>query len=178
MSEALLESVDAVDLLGADVGVGLRAQLQADADSRESSINSEVVRRLEHSFDRSNLLGDVMSLAFGNHLTGLLVAIGTTMRSAVRTAGHDTRDEDDWALDPVSHAAARKSAEELLRRWKPAGLRPLGPEEAREAEKIGVGTAETCMKFLKVLRNPKTASVLDEMFKQATASKHGKERQQ
>ncbi|HQS15448.1 hypothetical protein [Reyranella sp.] len=54
----------------------LRAKIEKEAEGRDASLNDEIVRRLERSFEPNNILRDVLELGYGPHLAGLLQAIG------------------------------------------------------------------------------------------------------
>jgi hypothetical protein len=66
---------------------------------------------LERSFDRSNLLAEVLTLAFGERHAGLLLALGLAMQSAARlTALTQDRRIEDWTSDPDAYYKAFRAA--------------------------------------------------------------------
>ena len=79
----------------------LRLRLEALAIKRGSSINAEVVDRLERSFDRSDLLAEVLSLTFGSQPAGFLLVLGFLMSPVVfARKERDHLVSEDWVADP------------------------------------------------------------------------------
>jgi len=98
----------------------LRARLEAEASSRGVSINAEVVDRLEYLFDRSDLLGEALSLAFGQRLAGVLLILGFAMADQGRRI---TNGKGDWTSDSMAYDAAMFAAMWVLDRFRPDGTR-------------------------------------------------------
>jgi hypothetical protein len=115
----------------------LRARLEEEASQRRSSINSEVVERIEHTFQRADLLADVLSLAFGERLGGLLILIGHAMSNTALVAprehkgeaGYRPLSDESWVSDPLAYDAAMFAATVLLDCAAPA------PAKHREKDK-------------------------------------------
>jgi hypothetical protein len=61
----------------------LRARLEEAANGHGISINAEIVERLERSFDRTDLLSDVLGLAYGRQAAGILVMFGEAISTLV-----------------------------------------------------------------------------------------------
>jgi hypothetical protein len=104
----------------------LRARLEEEASLRGVSINAEVVDRLEHTFQRNDLLAEVLSLTFGDRLAGLLIMLGVAMAGAAAIAppyqGRRLLFQDDsWASDPRCYGAAAFAAKTLLDSARPKG---------------------------------------------------------
>jgi hypothetical protein len=91
------------------------------------SQSQEVEFRLERSFERQDLLQDVLTIAFGRQLGGLLLSLGITMQIAASIAGRDPRHFDDWALNVEAYSAANQAARWLLDLWQPP-LRNAGDD--------------------------------------------------
>jgi hypothetical protein len=108
--------------LGKRVGLGLRVtpetkKLLDDAAKRSGrSQSQEAEFRLERSFDRSQLLPEVLELTYGRQLAGLLKVLGQTMDTA---AGANPMRRDDWLQDYKSWRAARAAAMLILDLWNP-----------------------------------------------------------
>jgi hypothetical protein len=115
----------------------LRARLEQEATRRGSSINAEVIDRLEHTFQRTDLLPDVLSLAFGERLGGLLILMGYAMtytaliapREHKGEAGYRPLSDESWISDPLAYDAAKFAAAIVLDCAIPA------PTKHREKEK-------------------------------------------
>jgi hypothetical protein len=103
----------------------LRARLEEEASLRGLSINAEIVDRVEYTFQRSDLLSEVLSLAFGERLAGLLIMVGLAMAGALEAAsGYQDRPSlrgDDWTSDPTAYEAAVNAAKIILDSGRPRG---------------------------------------------------------
>jgi hypothetical protein len=122
----------------------------AEAGGRSQSQEAEV--RLERSFDRTDLLSEVMSLEFGDRLAGLLIMLGHAMKSAAHFTGLMLLERnklrqvprspwlDDWADDPTEYESAVVAANLLLE-----GARP---EEAFEDADLAAANAFNSAKSL------------------------------
>ncbi|HEY7549261.1 MAG TPA: Arc family DNA-binding protein [Hyphomicrobiaceae bacterium] len=120
----------------------LRAQLEKDAERHGSSINSEIVRRLEHSFDRSHLLGEVLELTFGKPLAGFLIGVGLSMMTAAGITGkYHPANRDDWALEVEPYEAAQEAAQLLLSLWEPTQRRAEQQAPGHRAERQAAAEA-------------------------------------
>lgn len=96
----------------------MKQRLEEAAKESGRSQSQEAEFRLERSFDRSNLLGQVIELVYGKQTAGLLMVLGAAMAHAVEKAGGDPKRED-WALDAKSYLAAKYAARVLLELWTP-----------------------------------------------------------
>jgi hypothetical protein len=101
----------------------LKRQLDFAAEQGGRSQSQEAEFRLERSFDRSNLLGEVMSLAFGERAAGLLLAMGIAMQGAAATTMFikNRKPNEDWTSDPDAYREARNAVDILFQLGKPAG---------------------------------------------------------
>jgi hypothetical protein len=111
------------------------------------SVSQEAETRLELSFYFESLLPDVLHLAYGNRIGGLLLAIGEAMKEAVKRAPEDANNpwhENPWVYDQVASSVA-----ETLRLARPGGeaIQPANPhpgvlDEHHEAQtKFGAPSA-------------------------------------
>jgi hypothetical protein len=100
----------------------LRSELERSAKERGASLNSEVVHRLERSFDQDQRLEDVFGSA---DLFGLLRAVGTAMDAAGKYAGFmSTRSPEGargWIDHPYAYDQAVQAAERVLDALRPHG---------------------------------------------------------
>jgi TraY domain len=112
--------------LGLRVTPEMKRKLDVAAEKSGRSQSQEAELRLERSFDRNDLLGEVLSLAFGERLAGLLILTGLAMASAAAIAPvgqgqRELRRDDDWLSDPAAYGAAVFAASRLLDSARPAG---------------------------------------------------------
>jgi hypothetical protein len=101
---------------------GLRAKLELSAKKNYESLNREIVDRLERSFDRQELLVEALTLAYGNHLAAILMALGKVMESAgkvARLATNPAVGAEPWHTDPFAYQEAMVAAYLLLRELRP-----------------------------------------------------------
>jgi TraY domain-containing protein len=139
--------------LGKRVGLGLRVtpetkKLLDDAAARSGrSQSQEAEFRLERSFDRSELLLEVLTLTYGRRLAGLLNALGMVMSTAGALAGRDPLRRDDWANEYHTYRAAQQAVELLLMLWKPPELDAKG-ENARNPSEHGLDAVESLIDVL------------------------------
>jgi hypothetical protein len=130
----------------------MKRKLDAAADGSGRSQSQEAELRLEKSFDRTDLLSEVLSLEFGERLAGMLIILGHAMSSAATSTGLmlDDRNKlrhvprspwlDDWADDPTQYESAVLAAKLLLE-----GARP---EEEIEDADLAVANAFKSAKSL------------------------------
>ncbi len=146
----------------------LKARLEEAAAASGRTQSQEAEYRLERSFDRFDLLKEVLELSYGRHLAGLLQTIGDT---AVRVAGitnamllHYPRAEaakvsldrclsDPWTFDQVASAVTI-----LLKHLAPAD--DAQPPEALRRELVddsplikGIG-AKLAADVIEILNDP------------------------
>jgi hypothetical protein len=98
----------------------LKRRLDAAAEESGRSQAQETELRLERSFDHGDLLGDTLSLAFGERLAGLLILLGIAMIDQGRRI---TDREGDWTSNSVAYDAAVFAAIRLLEFGRPDGSR-------------------------------------------------------
>ena len=138
---------------GKRVSVGLKVTPQikerldraAEETGRTQSQEAEV--RLEQSFNREDLLGEAMTLAYGRELAGLLMMLGTTMHEVGRSAGFSAsftiEGANAWWSHPYAYDQAVQSVVRLLEAARPLGERrpPRGPDAETRANRIKYGAA-------------------------------------
>jgi hypothetical protein len=107
--------------IGVQVSPEIKARLEEEATRNQRSLSREAEFRLALSFDRTQLLPEVLALAFDRHVAGLLMALGYTMHDAAINAARarDLYVVGDWPLEAHTYSAARHAAEALLSLWKP-----------------------------------------------------------
>ena len=114
----------------------VREKLERAATDSGRSLAQEVEHRLEKSFEREGLLPEVLELAYGRQLAGLLMALGWAMRDAGRMAGfhkHATLEaSEQWTDDPYAYDQAMKAVGAILVAARPEGD-PTPPERKHPA---------------------------------------------
>jgi TraY domain len=98
----------------------MKARLDEAAQESGRSQSQEAEIRLERSFVHGDLLGDVLSLAFGAQFAGLLFLLGIAMIDQGRRM---TEGKGDWTSDSVAYDAAMSAAVRLLEYCRPDGSR-------------------------------------------------------
>lgn len=93
----------------------LRARLELSAKSRGTSLNAELVSRVERSYDRQDLLSEALKLRYDDHIAGLLIGIGTAMDAIARESSPRVLLLDN----PDAYAEALCAVREFLQRMAP-----------------------------------------------------------
>jgi hypothetical protein len=113
----------------------LRAMVEEDAERRGSSINAEVVRRLEWSFDRTGLLPEALRLQYGRDLAGILMLLGSAMLWADVFRRVDDAERNlppyRWVFDADTYDAAVAAARTVLEALRPP--EPVSGQVGRES---------------------------------------------
>jgi len=121
--------------------------LTSCAEKAERSISQEVESRLERSFEALGMLPEVLALAYGRQLAGLLMVMGRAMSSMGEYAGFMSKPtgvrRDDWPEDPFAYDLATKALAHVVE-----GFRPSGQVEAPKLAKSFVETAGMSMEEL------------------------------
>jgi hypothetical protein len=115
--------------LGVRVTPEAKRRLEKAAASSGRSISQEAELRLERSFDREDLLIEVLSLAYGRQLAGILMMLGSAMNHAgVNTlleaaGGPLSKDKDftNWIDDPDAYEQAQQGVAAVLAACSPNG---------------------------------------------------------
>jgi len=112
--------------LGFRVTPETKAKVEAAAAAGGRSISQESELRLERSFEQQALLPQVLALAYGDHLAGVLMAIGAAMRDGCQSARFITGAalKPDQPLEsPYAFDQAVIAANAILERLRPPGDR-------------------------------------------------------
>ena len=112
--------------IGVQVTPELKRRLEAAGTRNHRALSREAEHRLERSFEREDLLPDVLADAFPKPVAGLLLALGLVMTNA---GLHDywaraelLADVDDrWLNDPTAFDQAIRAAVSCLNAARPAG---------------------------------------------------------
>jgi TraY domain len=113
-----------------------KRKLDAAAEKSGRSQSQEAEFRLERSFDRTDLLDEVLTLAFRKELAGLLLILGIAMADQGRRI---TDGKGDWTSDSVAYDAAVFAAMWVLDCGRPDGSRASASDRdvaARWVEKL------------------------------------------
>lgn len=102
----------------------LRQHLEQSAKGRRVSLNQEIVDRLEHVRDRTGLLTEVLKLAHGQRMAGILTALGLVMGIAGRLSARTSLKPREWTDDPELFENAFRAAVSLLEAARPEGAIP------------------------------------------------------
>lgn len=116
----------------------LKSRLLAAAESNSRSLSQEAELRLEQSFRDQLLLHEILELAFGKPLAGILLTIGGSMNETGRIAAlAETRTLEGsaaWLDNPYGYDQAVQAALQIFE-----GLRPEGDPAATRG-KLKVAT--------------------------------------
>jgi hypothetical protein len=142
----------------------LRRQLERKAKDNDQSMNTEIVQRLERSFQVHKLMVEALALTYGQELAGILFEVGEAMKAAGEQAaffsiGMPSGFDDVFALsqaartafqnwfdDPYAFSQAAQAAAEVVARNKPDGepvlpyvadLVPRDPRLPKREEELG-----------------------------------------
>ena len=111
--------------LGLKVTAALKARLEAAAEQSGRTQSQEAEARLERSFDRLDLMPEVLELAYGRQAAGLMMAIGEAMTMTGRIAGTISKPtqvaRDDWLADPFAYQEAMNAAATVMEDLRPEG---------------------------------------------------------
>ena len=145
--------------LGIRVTPQLKERLERTAGAIGRSQSQEAEIRLERSFERQDLLPDVLAAAFPRPIAGLLIGIGRVMFNAGQNE-HYTRSDflkdtgDQWLNDPTAFDQAVKGAMIVLNAARPPGS--ILESKSAPGEQFANGLIEA-------VRNPSDQDGLDDM---------------
>ena len=127
--------------LGFRVTPEMKRRVEDAAHGSGRSISQEAELRLERSFEQQRLLPEVLELAYGTELAGLLISIAEAMNQA-QLAGQITSLEDHprWSDDAFSFDTVVVAAQAVLEALRPAGV-VRNPAETTSA-KLGQAMAK------------------------------------
>src|SRR5215475_8042106 len=83
-------------MIGLRIREETRAILERDAARSGRSLSQEVEHRIEQTYERRELLREVLEARFGSHIAGYVLLFGLAMRdTATYVSGARTFDQDD-----------------------------------------------------------------------------------
>jgi hypothetical protein len=85
-------------LLGVRVTAELKARLDQAAHESGRSQSAEAEARLEKSFDRQGLLVEVLDIAYGSKITGILLMLAAVMDAVARFQAHEGDEDESQTL--------------------------------------------------------------------------------
>src|SRR5262245_10005748 len=103
----------------------LRRSLADAALARMIPLNTVIVERLAYTRDRANLLSEVLRIAYGDRIAGVLMVLGPLMRLA-----GTTKKDADWMADADVYERVEKAVMAAFEYLGPG----KGPPTAKEAE--------------------------------------------
>jgi hypothetical protein len=117
--------------LGLRVTKEVKKKLTDAANASGRSQSQEAELRLEQTFNATNTLYDALDLAYGKHLTGLLLAMAQaaqiTGTRAMTVNEWNFEGCEDWVLDPYAYDQAVKAINSLLEEFRPKGKIEIAP---------------------------------------------------
>jgi hypothetical protein len=110
---------------------GLRSRLEREAARNDRSMNSEIIERLQRTFEQKEEIETI----YGNEqLFQLMKIVASTMHLTGQFVGVGVH-KSEWMKDPVAYAEAVKAATRVLENLRPPG-------EARRPSYLREGTGE------------------------------------
>jgi hypothetical protein len=132
--------------LGLKVTAALKQRLETEARRQGRSQSEEAEARLERTFDRQDLLADVMEATYGRQTMALLMILGEALRAAagltqamwalekgISATALDilnTDYHDRWLHDPRAYDAMTKAISRILDELRPTGDVPRQSDDA------------------------------------------------
>ncbi len=111
--------------LGIRATANLKRRLVSEADRNDRSLSQEAELRLERSFERQDLAEEVLTVAYGRQLAGLLTALGRTMKDAGTMAGFQStftlEGSSDWLENPYAFDQAARAVTTIIEAFRPSG---------------------------------------------------------
>ena len=111
--------------LGFRVTPELKNRLETVAHDKGRSQSQEAELRLERSFDREDLLVEVLKLTYGPELAGILLSIGSTLQDIGPQAGFAATSTlegaNGWTSQPYAYDQAIQGVNRLLEEMRPTG---------------------------------------------------------
>ncbi|UYO37483.1 hypothetical protein KQX62_12010 [Rhodopseudomonas palustris] len=105
----------------------VRQQLENAARNSGRSLTQEAEYRIDRTFQTERLLSDVLSLAYGPRLAGLLLAIGDAAKDTVVSISLNKLDDVTgmkWVDDPSAYDQVAKAVSEIVEAFRPEGEIP------------------------------------------------------
>lgn len=102
-----------------------REQLEKAAKLNGRSLSQEAEAMIERAFDRPDLLPDVLEMAYGRQLAGLLMVMGRALFDAGGQAGFMSQPNavgiHAWLEDPYGYDEATKALAVIMEAFRPRG---------------------------------------------------------
>jgi TraY domain len=155
-----------------------KAKLDRAATENGRSQSQEAELRLERSFQDEDLLPQVLSLAFGERLAAILLAIGFAMKDAATASSFAVTfsQNGSWTDEPYAYDEAVKSALQILESLRPEGqvvtppaVASLERENPNLSGKLGIGFANAILEqaasgLARIDRDREQAKTLRRLF--------------
>jgi hypothetical protein len=143
--------------LGLEVTSDIKQHLDAVAKLSGRTQSQEAEARLERSFHNEALLPQLLEIAYGREVAGLLLALGSVMRDAGEHAGvrslNTFSGAAEWFANPIAYEEARTAAETLLNALRPAADEFAKAPEVNADAAAGLGK-QIADGMLEALSNP------------------------
>jgi TraY domain-containing protein len=153
-------------MLGTRVTPELKQRLDAAAEHSGRSQAQEIEFRLERSFDRGDLLTDVLEIAFGQGVAGLLLAVGIAMDNAGRRASSgEPGAPPRWSDQPLAYDQATQAAQAILTAFQPRHDKGKISSHATDADRAGAKAArEVILAIVGDKKRPNRAEIAAMIF--------------
>lgn len=114
--------------LGLKVTASLKKRLEEAAEASGRTQSQEAEYRLERSFDRADLMWEVMELSYGREAAALILLVARAMTDAGRMSGYRHspagNERGAWIDDRFAYEQAQKAAATILDKFKPPRWTP------------------------------------------------------
>src|SRR5262249_55528239 len=119
------------------------------------SLSTEAQIRLERSFEKQDLLGSALELAYGSRFGGILLLAAEMAAEVGRLAGYTSGESHaailNWIEDPFAYDQAATAANLIFDAFRPPGDRHLLQKSGKNGETRPAGRA---LDALTALRDP------------------------
>ena len=143
--------------LGLKVTSDIKQRLDAVAKLNGRTQSQEAEARLERTFQDEQLLPQLLEIAYGREVAGLLLALGSVMRDAGQHAGvrslNTFSGAAEWFANPIAYEEARTAAETVLNALRPAADELAKAPEVNADAVAGLGK-QIANGMLEALSNP------------------------
>jgi hypothetical protein len=133
----------------------LKQRLEAAAVRSGRSLSTEAQIRLERSFEKQDLLGNALELAYGSRFGGVLLLAAEMAAEVGRLAGYISGESHaailNWIDDPFAYDQAVITADLILNAFRPHGDRHLLQKSGKQTD---LRPAMRAMDALTALRDP------------------------
>jgi len=157
------KSQGAGDVFTIRITADLRSRLQRVADGKSGSLNNEIRRRLERSFDDDKKInerfGDLRTFAFFRLLHLVVEVVGSGRYGTARSKF--------WLDDRYQYLQVATAIQTLLDAIEPAG--PKAPKDESPPESVGILIAEHVFGSIKAA-NPSARTALPAILQDALES--------